>query len=87
MSNKPFCIDCAHYKLTHGVIHSCTRIEGKNLVTGEPMYYSCINERTELGTCGPDGYHFLLNPQRKLEFEVNDEPIPFQIGNNPNDSI
>ncbi len=77
MDSKPICLDCAHYKLTHGCIHSCTRVEGKNLVTGEPMYYSCINERTELGTCGPDGYHFLLNPQRKLQFEVNDEPIPF----------
>lgn len=75
--DKPFCTDCKHYKLTHGVIHSCTRIQGVNLVTGEPMYYNCVNERTDLGTCGPDGRHFQIHPQRKLDLEISDDIIPF----------
>jgi hypothetical protein len=62
----PYCINCAFFippekksGLTDLKLGHCRRRMKYHPVDGEPMYYDAWDERMALGTCGPEGRHFV----------------------------
>lgn len=61
-----FCKDCAFFLLpepksgfTSIKLGQCRRQIQYNPVDGEPTFHDAWDERMALGTCGPDGRHFV----------------------------
>ena len=52
------CIDCKHHAKPI-VLHLCTRVKKVNPVDGSCLVITCESERSEYGTCGVDGRHFI----------------------------
>ena len=62
----PYCINCAFFippekksGLTNLKLGQCRRRMKYHPVDGEPMFYDAWDERMALGTCGPEGRHFV----------------------------
>lgn len=62
----PYCINCAFFippekksGLTSLKLGQCRRRMKYHPVDGEPMFYDAWDERMALGTCGPEGRHFV----------------------------
>ena len=61
-----YCINCAFFippekksGLTDLKLGQCRRRMKYHPVDGEPMFYDAWDERMALGTCGPEGRHFI----------------------------
>ena len=62
-----YCINCAFFipldpvksGLTSLKLGQCRRRMKYHPVDGEPMFYDAWDERMALGTCGPEGRHFV----------------------------
>ena len=61
-----YCINCAFFippekksGLTSLKLGQCRRRMKYHPVDGEPMFYDAWDERMALGTCGPEGRHFI----------------------------
>ena len=58
-----YCKDCIHHKAdTHPQLGKCTRRLRYHPVDGSMYFYDAWDERMALGTCGPDGIHFVPIP-------------------------
>ena len=63
----PYCINCAFYLppdpvatgLSDLKLGKCRRRMKHHPVDGEPMFYDAWDERMALGTCAPEGRHFV----------------------------
>lgn len=69
MSEK-FCKDCKYRGFTVDGFYMpgyCTRNPRTNLVTGNPQYWRCEDERSVLGQCGKEGSYFEPKPPQVEE--------------------
>jgi len=62
----PYCVNCAFFippekksGLTSLKLGKCRRRMKYHPVDGEPMFYDAWDERMALGTCAPEGRHFI----------------------------
>jgi hypothetical protein len=59
-----YCKDCIHHQVKekHPRLGQCTRRIRYHPVDGSMYFYDAWDERMALGTCGPDGIHFVPIP-------------------------
>ena len=63
----PYCVNCAFFIPPEPIkfatvslkMGKCRRKVRYNPVDGEPAFYEAWDERMALGTCGPEGRHFI----------------------------